>query len=383
MNGVIFLIAITTHRYLLTIIKEYYLVSQYSILIADSDPNDTELLSEELMENGFEVTVVSSGGDALEFYQKESPDVVLTDLVLPDMDGMQLLAVLKQFDPQSKVIITTAQGDKDAVARAFRMGAIEFLDKPLDPQFLVSKIRDLLAREDLALEGDLQLMSLASIIQINCEERNQAQLILNLQGEEGIIYFNEGEMIHAEAGDLSGDEAIYTLLSWESGSFRLKMDAEPPERTIHKGWSALLLEGMRRIDETTAGWSPEWEEEVDQPDTVPEDHIQERKVKALSNIRDVQSVVILGLDGIVIAQEKSKDPEVEGVLGEFIQDKAELINGFLDGGGLERAVLSGSDKRIFLQPLGETLILLTLTIRSSVETVWDSVQTINRRYRSV
>lgn len=358
-------------------------MSQYSILIADNDPNDTELLSEELKENGFEVTVVSSGGDALEFYQKESPDVVLTDLALPDMDGMQLLAVLKQFDPQSKVVITTAHGDKDAVARAFRMGAIEFLDKPLDPVFLVSKIRDLLAREDRALEGDLQLMSLASIIQINCEERNQAQLLLNLQGEEGIIYFNEGEIIHAEAGDLSGDEAVYTLLNWESGSFRLKMETEPPERTINKGWSALLLEGMRRIDETTAGWSPEWEEEDDQPDTVPEDRLQERKVKALSNIRDVQSAVILGPDGIVIAQDKSKDPEVEGSLGEFIQDKAELINGFLDGGGLERAVLSGSDKRIFLQPLGNKLILLTLTIRSSTETVWDSVQTINRRYRSV
>jgi len=299
---------------------------------------------------------------------------------------MELLGELKKYDPLAKVVIVTAYSDKDTVARAFRLGALEFFEKPLDQQLLVSKLLDLLAREDRALEGDLQTMSLASIIQINCEERNQAQLTLNYQGKIGDIYFKEGGIIHAEAGDLSGDEAIYSLLRWENGSFRLKMGAEPANRTIHKGWSSLLLEGMRRIDESTAGWSPEWDEDEakdeDQQAGEVGNQIQQRIVKALSSIRDVQSALICSRDGTVIAQDKSADTAAEAALGEFIQTKVELISGFLEAGLMERVVLSGSEKRIFMQSQDDNLIILTLAKRASAETVWQSVQTIYKRYRS-
>ncbi len=357
-------------------------MTQYSILIADDDPNTLQLLTGLLKNNGFQVTATSSGTEALKIYEQEAPDIVLADLAMPEMNGMQLLGELKKYDPLVKVVIITAYSDKDTVAQAFRLGALEFLEKPLDPQLLVSKLLDLLAREDRALEGDLQTMSLASIIQINCEERNQAQLTLNYQGKIGVIFFKDGGMIHAETGDLSGDEAIYSLLSWENGSFRLKMGAEPANQTIHKGWSSLLLEGMRRIDESTAGWSPEWDEDADQQAEEADNQIQQRIVKALSSIRDVQSALICSLDGTVIAQDKSADTAAEAALGEFIQTEVELISGFMEAGLMERVVLSGSEKRIFMQSQGDNLIILTLAKRSSAETVWQSVQTIYKRYRS-
>jgi len=355
-------------------------VAQHSILIADDDPNTLQLLTGLLKNNGFQVTTTSSGTEALKIYEQEAPDIVLADLAMPEMNGMELLGELKKYDPLAKVVIVTAYSDKDTVAQAFRLGALEFLEKPLDPQLLVSKLLDLLAREDRALEGDLQTMSLASIIQINCEERNQAQLTLTYQGKVGDIYFKEGGMIHAETGNLSGDEAIYSLLNWENGSFRLKMGAEPANRTIHKGWSSLLLEGMRRIDESTAGWSPEWD--ADQQAEEVGNQIEERIVKALSGIRDVQSALICSLDGTVIAQDKIEDTAAEAALGEFIQTKVELISGFLEAGLMERVVLSGSEKRIFMQSQSDNLIILTLAKRSSAETVWQSVQTIYKRYRS-
>jgi len=357
-------------------------VTQYSILIADDDPSTLQLMTDLLKSNGFQVTATSSGTEALKIYKQETPDIVLADLAMPEMNGLQLLGVLKEYDPLAKVVIITAYSDKDTIARAFRLGALEFLEKPLDPQLLVSKLQDLLAREDRALEGDLQMMSLPSIIQINCEERNQAQLTLNYQGNVGVIFFKDGGMIHAETGDLSGDEAIYSLLSWENGSFRLKMGAEPANQTIHKGWSSLLLEGMRRIDESTAGWSPEWDEDEDKPAEEANNQIQKRIVKALGSIRDVQSALICSLDGTVIAQDKSADTAAEAALGEFIQTEVELISGFLEAGLMERVVLSGSEKRIFMHSQGDNLIILTLAKRASAETVWQSVQTIYKRYRS-
>lgn len=359
-------------------------MTQYSILIADDDPSTLQLLTDLLKSNGFQVTATSSGTEALKIYKQEAPDIVLADLAMPEMNGLQLLGELKEYDPLAKVVIITAYSDKDTIARAFRLGALEFLEKPLDPQLLVSKLLDLLAREDRALEGDLQMMSLASIIQINCEERNQAQLTLNYQGKVGVIFFKDGGMIHAETGDLSGDEAIYSLLSWENGSFRLKMGAEPANQTIHKGWSSLLLEGMRRIDESTAGWSPEWDEDADEDKQAEEanNQIQKRIVKALGSIRDVQSALICSLDGTVIAQDKSADTAAEVALGEFIQTKVELISGFMEAGLMERVILSGSEKRIFMHSQGDNLIILTLAKRASAETVWQSVQTIYKRYRS-
>jgi len=357
-------------------------VTEYSILIVDADPDNIQLLSGMLRANSFKASGTSSGVDALGMYKKEPRDLVVADQDLLDMNGLQLLSELKDFDPKVKVVITSSFGDKDAVASAFRMGALEFLEKPVDHQFLVSKIRDLIAREDRALEGDLTMMSLASIIQINCEERNQAQLILNHQGSEGQIFFNDGDVIHAEVGNQNGDEAIYELLSWEAGSFHIKMDAEPSARTINIGWSGLLLEGMRRIDESTAGWSPDYEEESAEPEEEGDNQLQDRIVKAISNIQDVTGALICSLDGTLIAQDKIKDPDNTQALSELVLVKAELITGFLDAGELDHVVLSGSDQRVFMLPHDDNLAVLMLAKKSSTEKVFESVQTIFKRYRS-
>ena len=139
------------------------------------------------------------------------------------------------------------------------------------------------------------------------------------------IYFKEGEMAHAVSDNHTGEEAVFELLSWEAGSFQVKMGAEPPTRTINKGWSGLLLEGMRRIDEATAGWSPEWEEASESPVKDPNDNLEVRIAKALTNIRDVDSALILSSDGAVIAQDKTDDPVSDQALGEMIKNKAEQL----------------------------------------------------------
>jgi hypothetical protein len=74
------------------------------------------------------------------------------------------------------------------------------------------------------------------------------------------------------------------------------------------------------------------------------------------------------------------DLEQARALGLFIKDKGERIGGFLDAGGLERAVLSGKEERLYLQLHGDHLLLLELTSRASAETVYESVEMIYKRY---
>lgn len=358
-------------------------MDQYSILIAEGDPDIIQYLSGTLLANGFDTSSTSSGANALELYKKDTPDLVIADMAISEFDGLRLLEELRAYDPNARVILTTASASKEVIARGFRLGALDILEKPLEPEFLISKIRELLAREDRALEGNLQMMSLASIIQINCEERNQAQLTLNHLGQDGTIFFKDGEMIHAESAGFTGEEAIYSLLRWENGSFQLKMGVEPRQRTINKSWSGVLLEGMRRIDESTAGWSPDWDEEDTSPEEEQEqpNQLQERIVKALRSIRDVESALICSDDGTVLAQDNSKDPQSDAELGGIIFEQAESIGGFLEGGEFQRAVLSGSKNRFYVQQKNENVLFLNLSIRSSADSVFESVETVHKRYQ--
>ncbi len=355
---------------------------QYSILFADGDQNAVQYLSGTLKANGFNTSSTASGKEALELYKSTSPDLVVTDLVLDEMDGMTVLEELKKFDPAVNVLIITDNADKDIITRAFRMGVLDVLEKPIDPEFLISKIRDLLAREERGLEGNLQLMSLASIIQINCEERNQAQLTLNNLGREGTIYFKNGEMVHAATGDLIGDEAIYSLLGWEGGTFKVVMGVEPGLITIDNNWSGLLLEGMRRIDESTADWSPEWEDVSSPVEEKTDNRLPERIVKAIITNRDVTSALICSNAGTLIAQENSNDPERDIAFGQILMEKAENIGVYLDGGSLKRIVITGPENRFYLQQQEDNLLLMSLAKRSSAETVHKSVQTIYQRYET-
>ena len=354
---------------------------QYSILIADGDPEYIQYLSGTLRANGFRSSGTSSGLNALNQYRAQKLDLILADMDLADMDGLTLLEELRKFDPNAKVVLTTNLASKELIARAFRTGALDVLEKPLNFEFLTDKIRELVSREDRALEGNLKMMSLASIVQINCEERNQAQLRLNYQGQTGVIYFRDGEMIHAEANGKTGEEAVYELLSWEDGAFQVQMGAQPSLRTITMPWSGVILEGMRRIDESTAGWSSDWDEELGFEEQ-PDHQVQERIAKAILSTSGVSSALIIAPDGTELAQENSSDPDRELQLGLALSDTAEHIGGFLEGGSLSRVVLTGSENRIYLQPSEGDLILLALTKRSSAEGIFKSLTTILKRYQS-
>jgi DNA-binding response OmpR family regulator len=355
---------------------------QYSILIADGDPEYIQYLSGTLRANGLNASGTSTGWDALNQYKSESADLVVADMDLVGMDGLQLLEELRGFDSQAKVILTTTSATKELITQAFRMGSLDVLEKPLDYQFLTAKIQELVSREDRDLEGNLKMMSLASIVQINCEERNQAQLLVNFQGQTGTIFFRDGEMIHAEAGGKTGEEAVFELLEWEDGSFQVKMGAEPSLKTIDTPWSGVILEGMRRIDESAADWSPEWEGEDFLEDEDEESQVQERVANAIISDNQVTSAVICSTDGRNLAAVKSNDPEFDIEQGVLLYEQAKIIGGLLNAGELSRVVSTGADKRSYLQRADGNLILLSLTSRSSAETVYDSLAIIQKRYRS-
>ncbi len=356
-------------------------MAQQSILIVDDDSEFVQQLSSLLQQEGFTVNGSTHPDEALELYRRFSPDLVLTDLRMPDVSGFSVLKKIRDFDPNAKVVIITAYGEKETVAQAFRMGAAEFIDKPVMVDRLLSTLRTILEHDEQSLQGDLRMMSLASIIQINCEERNQALLTVRRQGREGRIYFNNGEIIHAETGELSGESAIYELLGWEDGTFQLKMGADLPEQTIHKGWSGLLLEGMRRIDESTAGWSTVWDDEFSQQESEKDD-LQDRIARALNRIGEVEGAWICTLEGELLGYDGGADPEQIAGLMMNLKERGKLIGDLLAESEPERISVFGTKSKGILIPHSGNLIYLLLVKRASIDAVSQSVNQTLKRYRT-
>lgn len=106
----------------------------------------------------------------------------------------------------------------------------------------------------MAIKGNLQDMSLPSLVQMICADQRKAALVLrHRRVEEGVLFFEDGEIVHAQTGTLEGEDAVYQLLQWTEGTFHLGDKTRIPRRTINAPWHYLMLEGMRKMDEREVG----------------------------------------------------------------------------------------------------------------------------------
>jgi predicted regulator of Ras-like GTPase activity (Roadblock/LC7/MglB family) len=101
----------------------------------------------------------------------------------------------------------------------------------------------------MALYGSLKEMSVADLIQHNCQDRKTALLTVERNGKKAQIYFRDGGIVHATLGPVQGEEAVFQTLSWDDGKFVLEAGTLAPILTIQRNWSSLLLEGAKRADE--------------------------------------------------------------------------------------------------------------------------------------
>ena len=124
------------------------------ILLIDDEVRILQTFSRTLKLAGYTVFTAESGEEGLSLYHREQPDVVLLDLRMPGLDGLTVLQRIRQHDPEANVILCTGHGDKDAVIRALRAGASDFLPKPVDQVTLESALRR--AEERVHLKRELR-----------------------------------------------------------------------------------------------------------------------------------------------------------------------------------------------------------------------------------
>jgi two-component system response regulator (stage 0 sporulation protein F) len=106
------------------------------VLVVDDELEVRQLLQEFLSGRGYEALLAGSGMEALDAVEAEKPDLVLLDVAMPEMDGVEVLKRLAMMDPPVPVIMVTANTDLSLTSRLLAMGAVDYIPKPFDLDYL-------------------------------------------------------------------------------------------------------------------------------------------------------------------------------------------------------------------------------------------------------
>ena len=106
------------------------------LLIIDDEEGIRKVLSVSLANDGYDVSVAAGGEEGIEIFKKESPSIILTDIKMPGMDGVEALKQIKKLNPDAEVIMITGHGDMDSAIEALKLDASDFLNKPIKDEAL-------------------------------------------------------------------------------------------------------------------------------------------------------------------------------------------------------------------------------------------------------
>ncbi len=128
-------------------------MDQHKILVVDDEYNNTLIIEEDLIEKGYRVYSADNGEEGISIFQKEDPDLVLLDVMMPGIDGIETLKRIKKIDKSKPVIMVSAHATINTAVEAMKIGARDFLLKPVLLEQLSVRIKEILENERLRKEN--------------------------------------------------------------------------------------------------------------------------------------------------------------------------------------------------------------------------------------
>jgi response regulator RpfG family c-di-GMP phosphodiesterase len=234
------------------------LANRSKVLLVDADPEETTVLELRLIEQGFVVKTARSPDQATKVLAEGDMDLVVAETELGTNDGLALLAEARKqaWGKDLPWVIYTRRQERSVAQKAFELGVLDYVTKPASADLLVAKLKALLdqrasasPRNTRGVSGSLREMGLPDMVQILFHGRKTGKLEIRAAQGAGEIHFAEGNVVDALWKDTRAEPAFYAMLKLTDGDFALDPSFRPPGRVIHQSAEALLLEGMRRMDE--------------------------------------------------------------------------------------------------------------------------------------
>jgi len=190
------------------------------ILIVDDDSDVRDLCSDSLSQEDYSVTTSSSGEDAWELAQKNHFDLVLSDIRMPGMDGLELFENLRTIDPNQSIIMFSGFGDVDAAVEAMKRGAFDYLSKPLILDELKITIKMALQQNRLREENEKLKTELQETLAALNEPPPNIPLLTNIPDRTLKEFLNMGIMRAYEANEIilpegNSDRQLYIVFDGE------------------------------------------------------------------------------------------------------------------------------------------------------------------------
>ncbi len=235
--------------------------SNVKLLLVDDNPMVLEMLRAALAPMAT-VTTSADGADALLKAIDDPPDLLVSDFQMPGLDGHQLLEKLRGRAATSKTtaILMASKPDITEKLKLLPISVEDYVEKPFFLRETTARIKrtidrialEKMAREapgDGSLRGNLAQMNVMDLLQSLELGHKTCALSLTNDTDRCELFFTDGQITHATYGKLRGDDAVYKVLTWPTGSFQINFSGRSPEHTCTRSTQGLLMEGLRLIDE--------------------------------------------------------------------------------------------------------------------------------------
>jgi len=241
------------------------------VLLVDDNPMVLGMLKQALTPLAM-VTTAVDGPDALLKAVDDPPDLLVSDYRMPGMDGRQLVEKLKSRPSTSGISVILLATKADITEKLGMPDVDDYVEKPFFLKELTQRTKrviDKIALEKMAknaatdgvLRGSLSQMNVIDLVQSLEMGRKSCLLSLTNESERCDMYFVEGQVTHASYGSLTGDPAVFKVLCWTGGNFQVNFEGKTTEQSTTLNTQGLLMEGLRRLDESKRDSGPTEEEE--------------------------------------------------------------------------------------------------------------------------
>lgn len=343
------------------------------VLIVDDEEDILWSLKNDLCNDTLKVEIfaASSGEEALKILSSSGQiDLVVTDIKMPGISGLDLLIEIKNRYPYTSVIVMTAFPSNEYKREAILKGSLHFLEKPFD----INALRDMVTlaiKEDNMFKGTVAGVGLTDVIQIKALSGLNSALRVKDGDQQGIIYFENGRIVHAICDDLEGEEAFYQIMEFTGGLLDSISVTNLPAHTIKSPVEALLMEGVRRLDEKSADKEADKIVESEKKDAAKEDKNAKKEddmanlkevLTEFTNIPGVNTACLVGRDGFLLDSIAIAgiDTEMIGAIASSGFGASESMGNQLGKGALSMSMIEYKDGPVMLSPIGDDAFLVVV-----------------------
>jgi DNA-binding response OmpR family regulator len=230
------------------------------------DPNDADRrgVAEDLARHGFSVFEASTGAEAVRLAVARRPWLVLTELDLPDESGLALCRRMRGHSllRRTPVVFLSGRDDCDARYQALKAGADDYVPKAGASRELLIRLELLLRRfaeievlsePGAGLRGAVELVGAPAVLQICHLNMLTGVLVARRGSQSARIAFRQGQVVSAAGPEHEGAMVVYDFIGWPNGQFEFDRGALAEGAPLDGDFTALLLEGCRRLDEKRRG----------------------------------------------------------------------------------------------------------------------------------